>query len=226
MSVEFTLDAQPREGCGKSAVRRLRRAGMVPAIVYGADKDPMPIALEYRVITQSLAHEAFFSHILTLNVNGASERVILRDLQRHPANTQVTHMDLQRVSEDEEIRVRVPLHFVGEEIAPGVKLEHGVVSHMLSEVEVSCLPKDLPEFIEVDISGLHLNDALHLSDLKVPQGVELLELDVDEEQDAAVVSIHAPRVEKEEEDEGLEAAEGSEEGEKASGEGEEDEDER
>jgi large subunit ribosomal protein L25 len=222
MSIEFTLDAQPREGRGKGAVRRLRRTGMVPAIVYGADKEPMPIALEYRVVKQSLTHEAFFSHILTLNVNGTSERVILRDLQRHPGNTKVTHMDLQRVSEDEEIRVRVPLHFVGEETAPGVRLEHGVVSHMLTEVEVSCLPKDLPEFIEVDISSLHLNDALHLSDLKIPQGVELVELGYGEEHDTAVVSVQPPRVEREEGEEEIEAPEG-EEAEQAAGEGEEDE---
>lgn len=222
MSIEFTLDAQPREDRGKGAVRRLRRTGMVPAIVYGADKEPMPIALEYRVVKQSLTHEAFFSHILTLNVNGTSERVILRDLQRHPGNTKVTHMDLQRVSEDEEIRVRVPLHFVGEETAPGVRLEHGVVSHMLTEVEVSCLPKDLPEFIEVDISSLHLNDALHLSDLKIPQGVELVELGYGEEHDTAVVSVQPPRVEREEGEEEIEASEG-EEAEQAAGEGEEDE---
>lgn len=226
MSDEFTLSAQPREGRGKSAVRRLRRTGMVPAIVYGADKEPTPIALEYRVIKQNLAHEAFFSHILTLNVNGSSERVILRGLQRHPGNALVTHMDLQRVSEDEEIRVRVPLHFEGEDTAPGVKLEHGVVSHMLSDVEVSCLPKDLPEFIEVDISALHLNDALHLSDLKVPQGVELVELSYGDEHDTAVVSIQPPRVEEEGPEEPEAEAEADEEREEAAGEGEENGDER
>ncbi|MGH8503392.1 MAG: 50S ribosomal protein L25/general stress protein Ctc [Gammaproteobacteria bacterium] len=201
MSDEFTLDAQPREGMSKSAIRRLRRTGMVPGIVYGADKAPMPITMEYRMVKKNLAREAFFSHILTLNVNGASERVILRGLQRHPANALVMHMDLQRVSEDEEIRVRVPLHFIGEETAPGVKLERGEVSHMLSDVEVSCLPKDLPEFIEVDISAMHLNDSLHLSDLKIPQGVELVDLGYGEEYDAAVVAIHPPRVEEKETEE-------------------------
>lgn len=200
MSDEFTLDAQPRDSLSKSAMRRLRREGLVPGIVYGADRAPTPITMEYRVVKKNLAREAFFSHILTLNVGGASERVILRDLQRHPVNSLVMHMDLQRVSEDEEIRVRVPLHFIGEETAPGVKLEHGEVSHMLSDVEVSCLPKDLPEFIEVDISALHLNDSLHLSDLKVPQGVEVVELGYGEEHDYAVVSIHPPRVEEEEDE--------------------------
>ncbi len=219
MSDEFTLNAQPREGLGRSRVRRLRRAGMVPAIVYGADKEPTPIALEYRVVKRNLSHEAFFSHILTLNLNGESERVILRDLQRHPSSTLVTHMDLQRVSEDEEIRVRVPLHFQGEDMAPGVRLERGLVSHMLTEVEVSCLPKNLPEFIEVDISTLHLNDAIHLSDLKVPKGVELVELSYGEEHDTAVVSIQPPRVEQEE---GMEA-EGVEERAKAAGEDEDNE---
>jgi large subunit ribosomal protein L25 len=222
MSDEFTLNAQPREGLGRSSVRRLRRTGMVPAIVYGADKEPTPIALEVRVIKRNLSHEAFFSHILTLNLNGGSERVILRDLQRHPGNALVTHMDLQRVSEDEEIRVRVPLHFEGEETAPGVRLERGVVSHMLTEVEVSCLPKDLPEFIEVDISALHLNDALHLSDLKVPEGVELVELSYGEEHDTAVVSIQPPRVEQEE----IKEAEGDEERAEAVSEDEDSEDER
>jgi large subunit ribosomal protein L25 len=183
---------------------------MVPAIVYGADQEPTPIALEYRVIKKNLNQEAFFSHILTLNVNGAPERVILRDLQRHPASPGVMHMDLQRVSEDEEIRMRVPLHFTGEDDAPGVRSEGGVVSHMLTEVEVSCLPKDLPEYIAVDVSDLHVNDALHLSDLRTPQGVEVVELSYGEEHDIAVVSIHLPRVEREEEAEGLAPAEGGE----------------
>jgi large subunit ribosomal protein L25 len=228
MSDEFTLNAQPREGRGKGASRRLRHAGLVPAIVYGADKEPVSIALDYRIVKKNLAHEAFFSRVLTLNVNGTSEKVILRDLQRHPGNSLVMHMDLQRVSEDEEIRVRVPLHFVGEEEAPGVRLERGVVSHMLTEVEVSCLPKDLPEYIEVDISGLHLNDALHLSDLKVPQGVELVELGYGDEHDTAVISIQPPRVEEAEEAEELETLEVGEEGEKAAGREKvrEDEDER
>jgi large subunit ribosomal protein L25 len=221
MSVEFTLNAQAREGRGKGAARRLRRAGLVPGIVYGADKSPMPVALEYRIIKQNLTHEAFFSHILTLNVNGTAERVILRDLQRHPGNALILHMDLQRVSEDEEIRVRVPLHFVGEEKAPGVRLEHGLVSHMVTEVEVSCLPRDLPEYIEVDISGLQLNDAVHLSDLKIPQGVELVDLSSGDEHDTAVVSIQPPRLEEEEEaPEELQAAEIGEAREKGASEGE------
>ncbi|MBA2492428.1 MAG: 50S ribosomal protein L25/general stress protein Ctc [Gammaproteobacteria bacterium] len=201
MSDEFTLDARPRKPSTKNAMRRLRREGLVPGIVYGADRAPLPITMEYRVVKKNLAREAFFSHILTLNVGDASERVILRDLQRHPTNALVMHMDLQRVSEDEEIRVRVPLHFLGEEIAPGVKLEHGEVSHMQTDVEVSCLPKDLPEFIEVDISALHLNDSLHLSDLKIPQGVEVVELGYGEEHDYAVISIHPPRVEEAEDEE-------------------------
>ena len=221
---EFTLNAQVREGCGRSAIRRLRRTGMVPGIVYGADKEPMPIAIEDRIIKQNLSHEAFFSHILTLNVNGGAERVIVRDLQRHPENSLVMHIDLQRVSEDEEIRVRVPLHFVGEEQAPGVKLERGIVSHMMTEVEVSCLPRDLPEYIEVDVSNLHLNDAVHLSDLKIPQDVELVELSYGEEHDTAVVSINPPRVEEEEQPEALEAFEAGAEREQTEGEtGNEDE---
>jgi large subunit ribosomal protein L25 len=211
MSVEFTLNAQARDGQGKGATRRLRRAGLVPAIVYGADKEPTPIALESRVVKQSLAHEAVFSHILTLNVDGASERVILKGLQRHPASAAVMHIDLQRVSEDEEIRVRVPLHFLGEDKAPGVRLEHGIVSHMFTEVEVSCLPKDLPEFIDVDVSALHLHDTLHLSDLRLPPGVELVDLGADEEHDTAVVAIQPPRTEREETEEVV-AAEGAEAG--------------
>jgi len=131
----------------------------------------------------------------------ARRNFFAEEMQRHPTNALVMHIDLQRVSEDEEIRVRVPLHFVGEEIAPGVKLEHGEVSHMLTDVEVSCLPKDLPEFIEVDISALHLNDSLHLSELKIPQCVEVVELSYAEEHDYAVVSIHPPRVEEAEDEE-------------------------
>ncbi len=205
MSTDFTLDAQPRDDKGKGASRRLRHAGLLPAILYGAGSEPTMIALKQNEVFHSLENEAFYSHILTVNVAGKKEQAILRDLQRHPSKPIVLHMDLQRVKADEEIRVHVPLHFKGEDIAPGIKTEGGTVSHLLLEVDVSCLPKDLPEFIEVDISDLHLNESLHLSDLKLPKGVTLVELQHGEEHDNAVVNIHPTRVTAVE-DETLEAA--------------------
>ncbi|MGI9304529.1 MAG: 50S ribosomal protein L25/general stress protein Ctc [Gammaproteobacteria bacterium] len=204
-SVGFTLNAEPRSEQGKGANRRLRHAGKVPGVLYGAGKDPMPIMLDHQKLMHDLAREAFYSHILTVNVNGTSERAILRDLQRHPSKPRILHVDLQRVSEDKEIRVNVPIHFIGEDVAVGVKQQGGVVSHLLSEIEISCLPKDLPEFIEADITKLELNESLHLSDLKVAQGVTIVELSYGEERDHAVVNIHVPRaIEIEAPEEGLE----------------------
>ncbi|MGH8458391.1 MAG: 50S ribosomal protein L25/general stress protein Ctc, partial [Nevskiales bacterium] len=139
-----------------------------------------------------LKNEAFYSHILTLNIGGKEESAVLKDLQRHPAKSVVTHLDLQRVVADEELRMHVPLHFKGEDIAPGVKQGGGVVQHHQVDVEVLCLPKHLPEFIEVDVSAMELNDAIHLSHLKLPEGVTLVALQHDDDQ--AVVSVHIPRI--------------------------------
>jgi len=221
MAISFELTAEPRTDTGKGASRRLRRAGKVPAIMYGGDKDPESLTLSHNEILRNLEHEAFYSHILTIRIGGGNTQAILRDLQRHPSKPQVLHMDLQRVSATEKLKTHVPLHFLGEDTAPGVKAG-GLVSHDLTEIMVECLPKDLPEYIEVDISGMEIGDALHLSDLKVPDGVTLIELARGEGHDLAVVAIHAKRIVEEVEEApaaegGAEAAAGG--GEEAGGSG-------
>ncbi len=203
MQENFEIVAVARNDAGKGASRRLRRTGMVPGIIYGGDTDPVMVATKHNELIQHLEHEAFYSHILTVKVDGKAEKVVLRDLQRHPAKPFVTHFDLQRVSAKDPIKMNVPLHFVGEDVAPGVKAG-GDVSHVMTDVEVICLPKDLPEYVEVDVSGMEIGDMIHLSELKLPAGVELT-LPTDEEHDQPVVSLHAPRV-AEEEDEGEAAA--------------------
>ncbi len=193
MSSEFVLTAEPRTEQGKGASRRLRREGKVPAILYGAGKDPVPLSLNHNELLKQLENEAFYSHILTVELDGKTEQAVLKDLQRHPAKPFILHLDLMRVSAGEKIRVNVPLHFVGEDVAPGVKIGGGIVTHAVTEVEISCLPKDLPEYIEVDLSTLELGESLHLSDLKLPPGVELVQLLQGEEHDVAVAAIQATR---------------------------------
>ena len=192
MAISFELNAEPRTDMGKGASRRLRHAGKVPAIIYGGDKAPEALTLSHNELLRNLEHEAFYSHILTINSGGSSTSAILRDLQRHPSKPVILHVDLQRVTADEELRTQVPLHIIGEDTCPGIKAG-GLVSHDQTEVEVECLPKHLPEFIEVDISAMEVGDTLHLSDLKVPEGVTLLELVRGEDHDLGVVSIHAKR---------------------------------
>ncbi len=208
MSVDFTVEAQARSDMGKGASRRLRHQGLVPGIVYGASKDPQSIALDHNKVIQHIEHEAFFSHILELSIDGKTEKVVLKDMQRHPARRQVLHMDFLRVSDKDAIRMHVPLHFIGEDVAPGVKQGGGVVSHLATDVEVSCLPSDLPEYIEVDVSNLELGNSLHLSDLQLPKGVELVELSHGDEHDTAIVNIHKTRAVVEEAE--VEAAAGGE----------------
>jgi large subunit ribosomal protein L25 len=193
MATSFELTAEPRTDTGKGASRRLRRDGKVPAIMYGGNKDPESLTLSHNEVLRNLANEAFYSHILTIRVGGSETAAILRDMQRHPSKPVVMHMDLQRVSASEKLKTQVPLHFVGEETAPGVKAG-GLVSHDMSDVAVECLPKDLPEFIEVDISALDIGDSVHLSGLTVPEGVALTELAKGEDHDLSVVSIHVRRV--------------------------------
>ena len=192
MAISFELTAEPRTDMGKGASRRLRRDGKVPAIIYGGNKDPEAVTLSHNELLRNLAHEAFYSHILTVKSAGTETSAILRDLQRHPSKPVILHADLQRVSATESLRTHVPLHFRGEDVAPGVKAG-GLVSHELTDVQVECLPKNLPEFIEVDISGLDIGDSIHLSGLAMPAGVELVELARGEDHDLAVVSIHAKR---------------------------------
>ncbi|WP_029134778.1 50S ribosomal protein L25/general stress protein Ctc [Sedimenticola selenatireducens] len=193
----FVVNAQLRTDTGKGASRRLRHAGLVPGIVYGAHQDPAMISMVHSDLIQRLDQEAFYSHILTLKIDGKSEQVILKDLQRHPARPFIMHADFLRVSAKEKLKTHVPLHFVGENVSPGVKAG-GVVSHLLTEVDVSCLPGDLPEYIEVNVSGLAIGDAVMLSELALPKGVELPALAQDEPQDVQVVSIHTAHVAVEE----------------------------
>lgn len=193
MAINFELRAEVRTDAGKGASRRLRREGKVPAILYGAGEAPLMLTLEHNPVAHSLENEAFYSHVLNVNVGGKSVRAVLKDLQRHPYRALIMHVDLQRVSETEKLRMTVPLHFLGEDVAPGVKQSGGIVVHMLTEVEVSCLPRDLPEYLEVDVSNLHVNETLHLSNVRLPKGVELIELSHGPEHDQPVVSIHLPR---------------------------------
>ena len=218
MAISFELNAEPRSDMGKGASRRLRHAGKVPAIMYGGGKDPEALTLSHNEVLRNLEHEAFYSHILTVKSGGTETQAILRDLQRHPSKAIIMHMDLQRVSATEKLKTQVPVHVLGEEAAVGVKAG-GLVSHDLTEVAVECLPKDLPEFIEVDISELEVGESIHLSALSVPEGVTLTELARGEDHDISVVSIHAKRVVEEIEEEAP-AAEAGEAGEEAKGEGE------
>lgn len=197
MTDQFELIAEKRHTSGTGASRRLRRiSNQVPAIIYGAGKTPLPIILSHDKFSNALKNQAFYSHILTLKVDGNQEKVVLKALQRHPAKPQILHADFLRVSATEKLTLQIPLHFVHEDTAPGVKIGGGVVSRLLNEVEVRCLPADLPEFIEVDLGGLELDQSVHLSQLQVPPGVELVALL--HEDDKAVVSVHLPHVMKEE----------------------------
>lgn len=194
MSDEFTLNAEKREVEGKGASRRLRRlAGKVPAIVYGGKSKPQMIQVAHKDLIHHLENEAFYSHIISLVVDGKAESVILKDLQRHPAKAQVLHADFQRVVKGQKMTVRIPLHFVNEASAKGVKQGGGIVSHLLTDLEINVLPKDLPEYIEVDVAELGLGETLHISDLKLPKGVESVELSHGEEHDQPVVTIIKPR---------------------------------
>ena len=205
MSVSFELEAVSRSDTGKGASRRLRKTGMVPGIVYGAGKDPEMISVVHNELIQHLDHEAFYSHILNLKVDGTPQSVVLKDLHRHPAKPFILHLDLLRVSDNEKIKMHVPLHFLNETKAVGVKAG-GQLSREITDVEISCLPKDLPEFIEVDVMNLDVGESIHLSEINLPDGVEILQLGLGEDHDSAVVAIHAARGSKEE-DEGEAAAE-------------------
>ena len=197
MTVEFSLNAEVRSDLGKGASRRLRRnVAMVPAVIYGGEKAPQSISLLAKELAKLLENEAAFSHVLSLNVAGSTESVLIKALQRHPAKGYVLHADFVRVIAGQKLTAHVPLHFINQETSVGVKQQGGEVSHVLAEVEVSCLPKDLPEFIEVDMAKVEVGQIVHLSDLKLPQGVELVALA--HGNDLAVANIHASRVAKDE----------------------------
>ena len=217
MSQDFDLIAEIREDQGKGASRRLRREGKVPAIIYGAGRPPRQLAFDHNRVIQQLENESFYSSVLNIKVGDKSQAAIVKDIQRHPSKRVVMHMDFQRIVEDEKIKMNVPIHYLNTEDAVGVKQGGGSVSQLVNDVEVSCLPRDLPEYFEVDIAELGLNEMLHLSDIKLPEGVEIPELAQGPEHDHAIVSIQVIKVREEPEE--VEAAEG-EEGEAPAAEGE------
>ncbi|MED5388322.1 MAG: 50S ribosomal protein L25/general stress protein Ctc [Pseudomonadota bacterium] len=211
MSNEFLLNAEARSDMGKGASRRLRRLQeRVPGIIYGGDAEPQMISVELRELKKALETEAFYSHVLTLKLDGADVQAVLRDMQRHPAKGHPTHVDFLRVDKTHKITMNVPLHFINEEGSIGVKKQGGEIQHNVAEVEVSCLPQDLPEFIEVDMANVELDSIVHLSDLKLPKGVELTQLALGDDHDQPVAAVHAPKVRgaaKDEEDGEAEAGE-------------------
>ena len=215
MGQEFDLIADYREDQGKGASRRLRLEGKVPAIIYGAGRPARALTFDHSKVIRQLENESFYSSILSIKVGEKSQAAILKDVQRHPSRRQILHLDLQRIVEDKHIKMNVPIHYLGEDVAVGVKESGGTVTKMVTDVEVTCLPKDLPEYLDVDISQLDLNEMLYLTDIKVPDGVEIVALaHVEEEQAQPIVSIQFIKEEiiEEEvpEEEELEAIEGEE----------------
>ena len=193
MSTNFTLDLTPREDFGSSSSRRARRAGQVPVVVYGAGKKNAHFTTDHNALIHSLDTEAFHSAIIDIKESGRKQGVILREVQMHPYKLQIMHIDLQRVKATELFTLRIPLHFAGDDVAPGVKTSAGIFSRLINDVEIQCLPKDLPEYLEVDVSELELNQAVHISDIVLPEGVELSSAYQDTD-DFAVASIVPPRI--------------------------------
>ncbi|MSR15812.1 MAG: 50S ribosomal protein L25/general stress protein Ctc [Gammaproteobacteria bacterium] len=190
---KFEISAEPRTAQGKGASRRLRNVGKIPAILYGANKAPVSIQLNHNQTWLQTENEAFYSHILTLKLDGAEEKVVVKDMQRHPVRQLIMHMDFLRINEAEELTLRVPLHFTNEAISVGVKVGGGVISHQMVDLEIMCLPRDLPEFVEVDLTEMTLGHTLHLADLKLPAGVRIASLVHGGEASLPVVSCHLPR---------------------------------
>ncbi|WP_188149951.1 50S ribosomal protein L25/general stress protein Ctc [Teredinibacter waterburyi] len=190
----FTIEAAQRDDSGKGASRRLRReANLVPGIVYGGRKNPQSITLSHNELMKHLEHESFYSHIISLVVDGKAEDVILKDLQRHPAKPVVMHIDFMRVSKTKKLQTRVPLHFINEVTSKGVKVQGGVIAHTMIDLEISCLPADLPEFIEVDMANVELGQTVHISDITLPKGVESVALSHGADHDLPVASINKPK---------------------------------
>lgn len=188
----FEFDAELRTATGKGDARRTRRLGKIPAIVYGGGAAPVQLNLAHHRVVKALENDAVYSHILTLRYGGKEEKAILKALERHPSRPIIMHMDFQRVNEKDKLHVHVPLHFINQETSVGVK-KGGVVNHGLVEVEVECLPQDLPEFIEVDMTLIDIGESVHLSDLKLPKGVEILGLAHGGVYDQQVAAIYAAR---------------------------------
>jgi large subunit ribosomal protein L25 len=193
MRIAFTFGADLRDMQGKGASRRLRHTGKVPAILYGGHQDALALILDQQNLLTMVGNEKFYSSIVQLKIGDKTQEAIVKDIQMHPAKNVVVHVDLQRVVENEQLRIMLPIHFKNETASPGVKVQGGVVSHMRSDVEVICLPKDLPEFLELDLANMNLNETKFLSDVPLPPGVAIPEL---LHRNAAVVSIHSPRAEE------------------------------
>ncbi len=206
MSDAIVLNAEARKDVGKGASRRLRRADLVPAIIYGGEQEPVQVTMEGKAIRKALENESFYSQVLTLVVEGKNQQAILKDVQRHPAKEFAMHMDFLRIDAAHAITTHVPLHFLNEEACKGVKDQGGAITHARVEVEVRCLPGDLPEFIEVDMADIELGGHVHLSDLTLPKGVEFVAMLQGEGNDLDVASVQATRATK---DDGEEAAEES-----------------
>ena len=189
MAKKFDLVAEIREDQGKGASRRLRHEGKVPAIIYGAGRPSRALTFDHNKVIRELENESFYSSILNIQVNEKSQAAIVKDIQRHPSKQQIVHMDFQRIVEDEKIRMNVPIHYLNAEDAVGVKQEGGSVSQLITDIEVTCLPKDLPEYFEVDIENLGLNEMLYIADIKLPDGVEIPILAQGPENNRPIVSI-------------------------------------
>ncbi len=195
--MKFEISAQKREGHGTGAARRLRRMGRVPGVVYGGADGPVNIELDHKDLFQSLRNEKFHASILTLDVAGAKQQVLLRAVNMHPFKLLVQHVDFQRVSKDRKIHMKVPLHFVNAEKSPGVKEQGGIASHVLNELDITCFPDDLPEFIEVDLGTLSVGHSLHVRDLQLPKGVELA---LHRDENPVVATVVIPQLVTEEEE--------------------------
>ncbi len=193
MASSFVFDAEVRAHVGRGDARRLRVEGKIPAVLYGAGAEPVSLVFEHNKVIKALENDATYSHILTLKFGGKEETAILKDIQRHPSRPIIMHMDFQRVSESSKVRVHVPLHFTNQETSVGAK-KGGVITHNLVDVEVVCLPARLPEFIEVDMAKVEIGQSVHLSDLKLPAGVEIIELLHGADHDQVVASVQAPKV--------------------------------
>jgi len=193
MNIDFDVTAETRKDVGTGASRRLRHAGKVPGVIYGAGKDAVSLTMNHDDILHHLEHEAFYSHILKVSIDGKAEKAVLKDVQRHPSKPKIMHVDFLRVSDKDKIHMHVPLHFINEETAPGVKIGGGLISHLMSSVDIVCLAKDLPEYLEVDLGNLNTGESLHLSDIKLPEGVEIPALAQGADHDLPVASIHAKK---------------------------------
>ena len=194
MSIKLELEAELRSEKGKSASRRLRRIkNKVPAIVYGGKKDPQSLTVVEKDFEKALQNEAFFSQVVEINVNGNTEKVVLKDLQRHPAKSRIMHADFLRVDDKVQLKINVPIHFLNEEKCYGVKMDGGLIQHQATDIEVQCLPADIPEYVTVDMVDIKIGEIVHLSDIKLPDGVISVTLALGEDYDLAIASVVAPK---------------------------------